>query len=43
MVSSLTGGLEQRRSATALATFHAVATLMYGVLENRPHGRRRWD
>ncbi len=41
MVSSLTGALETRRSATALATFHAVSTLMYGRLESHPH-RRRW-
>lgn len=35
MVSSLTGGLESRRSATSLATFHALASIMYGVIENR--------
>ncbi len=32
MVSSLTGGLETRRSTTALATFHALSTIMYGVI-----------
>ena len=42
MVSSLTGALETRRSATALATFHAVSTLMYGRLESHPHRRHRW-
>ncbi len=40
MVSSLTGALETRRSATALATFHALSTLMYGRLESHPHRRR---
>lgn len=35
-LASLTGGLETRRSATALATVHALATLFYGVLESRP-------
>lgn len=39
MVASLTGGLETRRSATALATFHALSSLFYGVLESGP-GRR---
>ncbi len=39
MASSLTGGLETRRSATALATFHAVASIMYGLIENRSAGR----
>ncbi len=42
MVSSVTGALETRRSATALATFHAVSTLMYGLLESHPHRRHRW-
>lgn len=41
MVSSLTGALETRRSATALATFHAISTLMYGRLESHPHRRHR--
>lgn len=36
MISSLTGGLETRRSAVALATFHALSTLFYGILESRP-------
>ena len=40
MVSSLTGALETRRSAIALATFHALSTLMYGRLESHPHRRR---
>lgn len=35
MVGSLTGGVESRRQATAEATFHALATIMYGVMENR--------
>ncbi len=41
MVSSLTGALETRRSATALATFHGLSTLTYGRLESHPHRRRR--
>ncbi len=40
MISSLTGGLETRRSATAVATLHALSTLFYGVLESRPIRRR---
>lgn len=40
MVSSLTGGKENRRSATALATFHAISSLMYGLIESRPHARQ---
>lgn len=40
MVSSLTGHLENRRSATALATLHALATLLYGKLESRAIRRR---
>lgn len=41
MTGSLTGGLETRRRATALATFHALASLFYGVLESSPGHRRR--
>jgi len=36
ITSSLTGGLETRRRTIALSTFHALSTLFYGVLENRP-------
>ena len=36
MISSLTGRLETRRTAVATATFHALCTLFYGVLESRP-------
>lgn len=36
MVSSLTDGLETRRQATALATFYALSTLLYGTIERRP-------
>lgn len=36
MLSSLTGGLETRRSAVAAASFHALSTLFYGILEGRP-------
>lgn len=35
MISSLTGGLENRRRATAAATVHALSTLFYGSLEGR--------
>lgn len=41
MVASLTGGMETRRKATGLATFHALSTLLYGVLESSPGHRRR--
>lgn len=42
MVSALTGGLENRRSATSLATLHALSTLFYGRLDGgRPARRRR--
>jgi non-canonical (house-cleaning) NTP pyrophosphatase len=40
MVSSLSGGQETRQSATALATFHALCSLMYGTSERRPGGPR---
>jgi non-canonical (house-cleaning) NTP pyrophosphatase len=33
MISSLTGGLENRRRATTLSTVHALSTLFYGILE----------
>lgn len=42
MVSSLTGGLETRRSATALSTLHAVASIMYGLIESRAGSGLRW-
>lgn len=35
IISSLTGGLETRRKAVALSTFHALSTLFYGVLQSR--------
>ncbi|HEX2165583.1 MAG TPA: DUF84 family protein [Thermoanaerobaculia bacterium] len=35
ITASLTGGLENRRRATALATTNALATLFYGLLEGR--------
>ena len=41
MMSSITGGVETRRQATALATTNALATLFYGMLEGRPGHRRR--
>ncbi len=41
MVSSLTSGLETRREATSLATFHALSSLLYGVLERRRLGARK--
>jgi non-canonical (house-cleaning) NTP pyrophosphatase len=40
LISSLTGGLESRRSAVGLATLHALSTLFYGLLESRPIRRR---
>jgi len=40
LVSSLTGGLETRRSAVATATLHALSSLLYGVLESYPVRRR---
>ncbi|HEX2254081.1 MAG TPA: DUF84 family protein [Thermoanaerobaculia bacterium] len=40
LMRSLTGGLEDRRSATAQATANALSTLFFGMLESRP-GRRR--
>ena len=36
MTSSLTGGLETRRSAVSMATFHALATVLYGIIESHP-------
>jgi hypothetical protein len=39
-IASLTGGLETRRSAVALATLNALSTLFYGILESRPGLRR---
>jgi non-canonical (house-cleaning) NTP pyrophosphatase len=36
MISSLTAGLETRRSAVSEATFHALSSLFYGVLEGNP-------
>lgn len=36
LISSLTSGLETRRSAMAQATLHALASLFYGVVEGRP-------
>lgn len=41
MMSSLTGGLETRRSATALATFLSLSTLTYGLHESRTVRRPR--
>jgi non-canonical (house-cleaning) NTP pyrophosphatase len=35
IISSLTGGLETRRSAVGLSTLNALATLFYGVLQSR--------
>ena len=36
LTSSLTGGLENRRSAAALATLHALSTYLYGILDPKP-------
>lgn len=35
MISSLSGGLESRRSAVTEGTMHALSTLFYGVLDSR--------
>ena len=40
VMSSITGGVEDRRRATALATTNAFASLFYGMLEGRPGHRR---
>lgn len=40
MISSLTGGLENRRRATGLSTVHALSTLFYGILESTGRPRR---
>jgi non-canonical (house-cleaning) NTP pyrophosphatase len=40
MMASITGGVEDRRRATALATTNALSTLFYGMLEGRPGHRR---
>jgi non-canonical (house-cleaning) NTP pyrophosphatase len=40
MMSSLTGGLETRRSSVAVSTLLAISTLLYGFLESRPVRRR---
>lgn len=39
MISSLTGGLETRRSAVETATLHALSTLFYGILGGGAGGR----
>jgi non-canonical (house-cleaning) NTP pyrophosphatase len=36
LIASLTGNLENRRTAIAQSTLHAFATLFYGVLDKRP-------
>lgn len=41
MVSSLTGGLENRRSATESSTLSALATLMWGLIESHSVKRHR--
>lgn len=38
MAASLTGGVETVRTAAALATFHALASLLYGRLGVQPRG-----
>ena len=40
IISALTGGLETRRQAVAASAFHALSTLMYGLMESRPVRRR---
>lgn len=41
IISSLTGGLETRRTAVGLSTLHALSSLFFGVLEGRPPARLR--
>ena len=36
MTSSLTAGLETRRTAVAASTFNAISTVLYGILESHP-------
>jgi non-canonical (house-cleaning) NTP pyrophosphatase len=36
MTSSITGGLETRRSAVGVSTFNALSTVLYGILESHP-------
>lgn len=36
MTSSLTGGLESRRNSVSVATFHALASVLYGIIESHP-------
>jgi non-canonical (house-cleaning) NTP pyrophosphatase len=36
MTSSITGGLETRRSAVSVSTFNALSTVLYGILESHP-------
>ncbi len=36
MTASLTGGLETRRQAVAVATLHALSSLLWGLVERRP-------
>jgi non-canonical (house-cleaning) NTP pyrophosphatase len=40
MTASLTGGLESRRAAVATATFNAVSSVLYGIIESHPLRRR---
>lgn len=43
ITSALTAGLETRREATALSSFHALSGLCYGILQSRPQGLHRGD
>lgn len=40
MTASLTGGLETRRAAVSAATFNALSSVLYGVLESHPLRRQ---
>ena len=40
MTSSLTGGLETRRAAVGTATFNAVSSVLYGIIESHPLRRQ---
>ncbi len=42
MISSLTGGLETRRTAVETATLHALSTLFFGILGTGTERSLRW-
>lgn len=40
MTASLTGGLETRRAAVGAATFNAISSVLYGIIESHPLRRQ---